>query len=432
MATGSRRTSVGSRGGFLSFVVVCLCFADVAYVARGAAEEKKDDCPCDGNAPAQGSTTGSPGSPFTQKSAPQAPPPFVFDPPSMRVNAEIGLGFKTFYLVNEVVSALKNKTQSLLSKPALREYRKQSNARISAVAAHWFRALMAMLTGEVQLKEHPGALVRTELNPSKLRDLEDEFLVIVLTAWGLVGPSSRDATCDAGTAACRSQLEDVLYTALTLFWTEILSPHPPGSLHFNFREIVSGSACPFFMLTDRDFLAAKFSGDVQSLSGVARILQKLQERRYTSSRCLLFKDHLLPEIDRVGVTLREQVSKIRNEMADKSNYSLRDHLKAMEAKAAEEETAHKAKLLDNMKLVDQSAARNSADCTRPCSALAADILKAKGAVGPLNLREFVVSQLDERLENGQLCCTVKELIQAVKKKHTGAATEPRSSCSCPK
>lgn len=426
LASGGRHP--GSRVGFLIFVAICVFSAQLLCGVVGSTNEK-EDCKCKGDELAQSPHVEQESS-DTQQDPPEAAE--AFNPPPARVNAEIGLGFRTYYLVHEVVSALKNKAQSLLSKPFLREYRKRRHGGVYSVASHWFRAVIAMLTGEVPLKEHPGSLVRTQVNSSKFRELEDEFVAVVVTAWGLVGPSGRDLTCDPGTATCRSQLEDVLYTALTLFWTEIMSPQPPGTMHSNFREIVSLSECPFSVLTDRDFIVAHPSGEGQSIAGVARRLQKLQEKHYTSSRCLLFKEHLLREMDRVGVTLSAQVSRMKNEIAGKSNYSFKDYLEAMEAKTVEEETAHKAKLLDHMRLVGDSVGGDSTECTQPCSALAADIAKAKEIVGPLDLGDFLASQLAERRENGRLCCTTKELMRAERKKRQQAKGNTGSGCDCAK
>lgn len=358
-------------------------------------------------------------------------------PTPVSVLLPIKLGYKSYFIFGDIYGKLYDFTKSLLGRPLSRFLRRRAQPVAYKVSTHWFQALLLQLTGAIK-PQNGGAgaqLEQTTLNRATLSELAEKFEVITTTAWKSSGPETRMPVCHVGDKSCRSRIEEVLYTAMTLFYSTVLSTQGSGALLRNFKRVLEMEECPFSAYSDPDFVNAADYDGASETSEVNLRLAELGKKKYSSEICHRFRASVLAEMKTAGVTLEEQVSKMKAEKHGHSSYTLQDAAKSAHAKLSGEPSFGQASLLAAVRGEASALGMEPSDCCKKGDAVAAAIMAAKQSLGPVLFDAFLLKTEEELRTSGELCSNMQEAIEAAKKKEAEKEAEKESGtekkeCCC--
>ncbi|EPR61702.1 putative transmembrane protein [Toxoplasma gondii RUB] len=357
-------------------------------------------------------------------------------PPPIGVIVPIKLGYKSYFIFSDIYTKLYNLMKSAVGKRLGRLFRGSDQPTAARVSSHWLHALLLQLTGAVQpesVTKSGKALEGTELNGASLHDLAEKFEVISLNVWKSSGPKTGSPVCAVGDRDCRSRVEEVLYTVLTLFYSTVLSTHGSGVLLKNFKTILQLDECPFAVYSDPAFVNAADEEGSVNVSAVETRLVKLGAGKYTSESCRRFRTTLLTEMNNAGVTVEEEINKLKAEKEGKSGYSLSDLVRSSYASARSSPSFNQMTLLAAVRGEAAALGMEHSSCGERRDAVAAAMSAAKETMTPVVFTQFLEKTEKELRSSGNLCDTMAEAIAVEKKRLDEKQPESeKEDCCCDK
>ncbi|KEP64887.1 UNVERIFIED_CONTAM: hypothetical protein HHA_203600 [Hammondia hammondi] len=419
---GRRASRKGGRALFFLLLVSLASFflwsqdATLYANAKGCCKKK----------PCGGSRNPSPAAPAAEGQGGGGPPIGVIVP--------IKLGYKSYFIFADIYGKLYNLLKATVGKRFGRLFRTRGQPTAARVSSHWLHALLLHLTGAVQpasVTKTGTALEGTDLNSASLYDLAEKFEVICLGVWKTSGPENGSPVCAVGDRDCRSRVEDVLYTVLTLFYSTVLSTHGSGVLLKNFKTILESDECPFAPYSDPVFVNAAGEEGWANVSAVETRLLRLGTKKHTSEICRRFRNTLLSEMNSAGVTVEEEINKLKAEKEGKSGYSLTELVRSTYDSARSAPSFDQMSLLAAVRGEAAALGMEQSSCGERRDAVAAAISAAKETMGPLVFSQFLEKTEKELRTSGSLCETMAEAIEAEKKKLDEKKPEKeKEDCCC--